>query len=357
MKRKPHSNAFSGSSLDTLAQTETSFASGDAIIVNGKGSDVSNIKSLKGKAKRKLVTQKMIFSLLDVAKKNGSKDRVKGYYNTFHCQNKIDTANGRSYGKYCKNRFCTLCAAIRKAQIINKYLPELQKWKAPYFVTITAKSVHAKSLKKRMQDMNRGLRILTSKYRKRAIRGTNIKLIGIKSLECNFNPRDKTYNPHLHIIVKTKDMADILVKEWLQLCTPKFARSFGQKIIKIKDLEKQLIETIKYGSKVFTEPDVRKKGKKKEGSADIRNIYVVALDNIFEAMKGLRIFDRFGFNLPPNLLKNEAHSTLVTDFKEWVYDIKTFDWRNTKTGEFLTKFHPMFNLLVLLELGIDVEKE
>lgn len=235
-------------------------------------------------------------------------------------------------------------------------MPVIKEWESPYFVTITAKSVPAESLKKRMQDIIRGFRIISSKYRKRALRTKDIKLVGIKSLECNFNARTSRYNPHLHLIVKNKEMADIIVSEWLKLCTRDFAYKVAQKGRKVKNLERDLIETIKYGSKIFTEPDVNKKTKLK-GNSELRNIYAAALDNIFKAMQGIRIFDRFGFDLPKEVNKGEIGATVITNFKEWMYDSKTFDWHNVNTGETLTKYHPMFNLLALLELHVDIEME
>ena len=57
--------------------------------------------------------------------------------------------------------------------------------------------------------------------------GKGIEFVGIKSLECKFNPINKTYNPRLHIIVANKEMADILVKE----CSP----SVHQNLQVIKD--------------------------------------------------------------------------------------------------------------------------
>ena len=65
-------------------------------------------------------------------------EQEKSYWNTYHCQNKIYTASGRLYGKYCKNRFSTLCCSIPKAQIIYKYLPVVRTWPEPYFFTLTA---------------------------------------------------------------------------------------------------------------------------------------------------------------------------------------------------------------------------
>jgi hypothetical protein len=69
-----------------------------------------------------------------------------------------------------------------------------------------------------MKSMINRFKIISRKYRKRAQRNKGIKLIGIKSLECNYNPILKKYNPHLHLIVATKEMADILKKEWLAMC-------------------------------------------------------------------------------------------------------------------------------------------
>ncbi len=60
--------------------------------------------------------------------------------------------------------------------------------------------------------------------------------MGIKSLECNFNPITKKYNPHLHLIVASKEMADILIKEWLTLCTRQFASPKGSESEKSRGL-------------------------------------------------------------------------------------------------------------------------
>ena len=111
---------------------------------------------------------------------------------------------------------------------MNKYLPVVSTWEQPYFVTLTAKAIPFRSLAKRMKDMNRGFTKISSKLRKRSQRGKGLKLIGVKSLECNFNPVKKTYNPHLHLIVANKEMADVLVKEWLAICTQKFASPKAQ---------------------------------------------------------------------------------------------------------------------------------
>ena len=340
-------------SVNTLAYSETNNSTEPPILVNGKGSDLQNTKAIKGRAKRKAVTQVMALSLIDVAKQKGFDDWQKSLWNTYYCQSKIHTANGRIYGKYCKNKFCSLCSAIRKADILNRYLPVIQKWQEPYFVTLTIKAYPKQYLKKAIQKILDGFRLIVAKHKKRHQRGKGIKLVGIKSLESNFNPIKKTYNPHLHIIVENKEMAELLVSEWLQIFTSKYTNRKGQDMIAITNREKALIEIIKYGSKIFTEPDIAKKRETTQ-----RDIYAAALFNIFVAMKGQRIFDRFGFNLPKNLTTTDKTKlTYLTEYDEWKFDLKSFDWLNSANDERLTDFKPLDTLRNLLENRVNTQAE
>jgi hypothetical protein len=83
----------------------------------------------------------MVLQLVDISISENLPELKRSYWNTFHCQNKVITSNGRLYGKYCKNRYCTLCSANRKADIINRYLPTIQEWPDQYFLTPTVKAV------------------------------------------------------------------------------------------------------------------------------------------------------------------------------------------------------------------------
>ncbi|MEZ0007158.1 hypothetical protein ABH942_002537 [Flavobacterium sp. 28YEA47A] len=70
----------------------------------------------------------MMLNLVGVAKEKGEDEKLKSQWNIYHCQSQVITANGRIYGRYCKNRFCTLCCRIRKAKIINKYYLIIELW-------------------------------------------------------------------------------------------------------------------------------------------------------------------------------------------------------------------------------------
>ena len=349
MYKNQHPEKYRKGKFNTLGESGTTFYNKPAIIVNGSGTDLANRKALKGRAKRKMITQKMVLSLIDVCDKNSTPDRKKAYWNTFNCQSKIYSGNGRLYGKYCKNRFCTLCCSIRKAEIINNYMPIIQAWPDPYFVTLTIKSQPLRNLNKFMRGMIKAFRRINEKYRKRSQRGNGIKLVGIKSLECNFNPRRKEYNPHFHLIVPNQAIAKILLSEWLTIWTAKYTDIKGQKIEPIYNKQSALIELIKYGSKIFTEPDVNKKLKSKGKS----NIHAAALENIFIAMKGLRIFERFGFNLPNESEKVRQSATVIQKYDEWEFVPKVFDWVNPKNDQTLSEYKPAKDLLNMLENNID----
>jgi len=344
--------------FNTLAQTGTGQMTKPKlkpqIIVKGNGTKINNNKSLLSRAKRKMITQKMILSLIDVSKSKEDPKRAKAYWNTYYCQNKIYSSGGKLYGKYCKNRFCTLCCGIRKAKIINKYLPVIKSWKEPYFVTLTVKSVPASKLKYWIvEGMIRGFKRLVERNKKRNQRGKGKKLIGIKSLECCFNPMAKTYNPHFHIIAPDKETAELLIREWLKLWTKKFALRICQDMRKVEDKEGALMEIIKYGSKIFTEPDVNKKSKQKGNPL----IYSAALNNIFLSMKDHRIFDRFGFNLPKSRKIDEKVINILSVYQELNYNPKVFDWENTESEQILSGFEPSSELKSLLDHNIDTETE
>ena len=61
-------------------------------------------------------------------------------------------------------------------------------------------------------------------------------------------------------------MAETIIDEWLNLWTEKFTHRDAQNLRKVADKEKDLIEVIKYETKVFTEPD-GKKSRGKKGTA------------------------------------------------------------------------------------------
>jgi hypothetical protein len=322
------------------------------ILLRGTGSDLTNKKAIERRARCKIITQKTILCLIDIAKEKGADERVKAYWNTYYCQDKITTADSMLYTNYCKNRFCTHCCGIRKAELINRYLPILNEWEDPYFLTLTVKAVKAHLIRSRIEEINSRFNTIKAKYRKRNERGTDIKLMGLKTIECNFNPIFQTYNPHIHLIVPSFKITKILLAEWLQTWGKKLATPGAQYYRKVKDREKDLVEIIKYEAKIITEPALdRNTGKQSQAT-----IYARALDNIYAAMKGCRLIDRFGFDCPKRP-KKKVEEHLVQDCHFWEYHSKSMNWLSSEHESTLTNFVPSAQLIEILEHNINTTLE
>ncbi len=69
-------------------------------------------------------------------------------------------------------------------------------------------------------------------------------------------------------------------------------------------------------------------------------------------MKRLRIFERFGSDLPKET-KNETGARVVNEYYEWVFDARYFDWLNADNALTLTGYIPKTELINLLENNID----
>ncbi len=201
-----------------------------------------------------------------------------------------------------------------------------------------------------MKSTKRAFHKIASRMKKRYQRGCGPQLIAIKSLECNFNPSKRTYNPHFHILVPTKELAEILEREWLKTWTAKYTSNKAQKIRKVEDRGRDLIELIKYGSKILTEPDPNRNVKRKKIT---RRVYIAALYNILRAMRGLKLTDTYGFDLPKNKEKTLPFTT--NEYDELFYDTEMMDWINNDTGELLSNYVPDPQLLNILTNNIDSE--
>lgn len=94
--------------------------------LSGIGSDIKDQSVLFNNAKGKYVTQQIAREIITVAKNRGEKGMEKSFWNTYYCLIDIVVSDHKIYGSYCKNRICTTCNSIRKAKMINKYLPVIE---------------------------------------------------------------------------------------------------------------------------------------------------------------------------------------------------------------------------------------
>jgi hypothetical protein len=322
------------------------------------GLDLGNLTALERRAKRILLTQTMNLRLRDIAQA----DENWKWYNRFDaallCQTELIVAEHRSHSIYCRQRCCLICLANQKAGKVNRYLKTVKDMPDPHFLTITAESVKKDGLNVRVDETVEAIRILIARYKKRWQRGKQVKFYGLWSLESNFNPIAKTYNPHIHMILPNEYAAQTFKEDWMEYWRLKGVKISlkGQHYRKVKKKRtKDLIEIVKYGSKIFTEPDIAKRRKynlPKKPSF----IYVRALYNIFIAMDGHDVFNTFGFPSPK--LKRPCKQTKkVTQYKIYNYDLAAPDWVNDETGLRLAKYNPPDELEALLASRVNSDLE
>lgn len=354
MKGRKKTSAF-GDDVHTLAQVGTKQASSTlpkgCIMVNGKGSDLSDLKTARARAKRKQISQVLALGLIRIAQENNNRSLEIKFRNTYYCLDNLVTVEERIHGRYCKTRACTVCLAIRKAEILNKYLPVVGTWSEPHFLTLTVKSIKKESLHSVIKNMKQSFRKILNTYKKRHQRGKGDNLIGLMSIECNFNPKTKTYNPHFHIITNNRMTGVVLREEWLKRAREGKTNKGAQFLSKVEDNEKCLIEIVKYGIKILTENDLNKKvlsGKKV-------TIYLNALYTILEAFEGIRLFEHFGFQTTIKPNKEVIPAKIAVDFKEFFYDSTKTDWIDLAKRETLTGFISDQRIQHILENCIDYE--
>jgi len=108
-------------------------------------------------------------------------------------------------------------------------------------------------------------------------------------------------------------------------------------------MENVLIEVIKYGSKIFTDPEMNKG----RGNIPLK-IYACALDNIYEAMEGCRLFGKFGFKLPKVKSYKKTPPKLIQQYQEWIFDAHLGDWLCNDSAKQLTGHVPSPQLQYML---------
>jgi hypothetical protein len=321
--------------------------------INGTGAELEYNK-LGNWAKRKTISRTILLELISVAeKKNRPLAYIKQLWNSYHCLNSVLTNEYKLFGRYCKKKVCLVCNGIKKAELIRKYFPYLKQWEQPYFITLTVKSIPANKLENYIRNgMTRGIQRIINRHYKNHQLNKGSKLIGLRALECNFNPKKRTYNPHFHLIVQNKEMADLFVSEWIKLWKGKAGKQ-SQFIRPVLDTEKDLIEVIKYSTKIFTDPSMQKKKTSKTNY----NIYVSAIENILFALRNKRQYEHFGFKLTKEI-EIKSKTQINSELKQWKFNPEKSDWVSSKNeNEQLTNFQIDLKLQSILENNLDTTIE
>lgn len=328
-------------SLDKLAQLvtkEKNYQEQDFDFNLVAGVDASNKNALRKRARRKYMTNAYNWALVKASKKSEKSTLLKSYLNTHYCAKELTLrSDGNVTGHYCKNRWCLVCNSIRTAQLINRYQPIFESWPEKYFVTLTVPNCSAGNLPVTLEEMYRAFAAVKNRIKVQHHRGQAEKLVGVRKMECTYNATRNDFHPHFHFIVNNRRAAHSLLRYWLEQWNKNSFDNLvrGMALRRAQDLRKannkSVLELFKYFTKVVQKPN-------KDGQ---RLIYADAMDVVFNAVKGKRVFQNFGFKLPkldPSELKeDEPKQDEVYAIMEYIW--KDSDWVasvervNTETGE------------------------
>ena len=312
--------------LDTLAQLVTSEENEPLNLDSNTSQD--DKKTLLKRARRKFFTNGFAIGLARSAEKSKTSVLEKSYWNTYHCSSTLQAfSDGTIAGKYCKTRWCMVCNAIRTAQSILTYVPVIRTWEDAHFCTVTRPNVKAENLKDEIKELHRIFHLIKQKIKQQHHRKKiDFQFVGVRKFECTYNAISDTYHPHFHIVFQTRDQAITFMGEWM-----KRNPTANNKAQDIRPADSNsLVELFKYMTKVIS-----KTGKGK------RVIYADAMDIIFNAMRGKRVMQNFGFKLPKieeNGDSKKVDKGFATQVLHWQQSCA--DWVDVDTGELLTNYIP-----------------
>ena len=304
-KKSSHKSPLSGRHLDTLAQPAHFLR--------------ETREKLQKRARAKYMGLPLVLQLVEL-----DSPLNKSYWNSYHCSSILEQFQGQITATYCKNRWCIVCNRIRIAKAIRDYLPVIDSWEDPHFVTLTVPNVKGYDLASALAGM-----VKTWEATKKSVkRRTDFK--GIRKIEVTYNAGRKTFHPHFHVVVEGKAAGESLINSWLKR-NPKASRQ-AQDARPCKG--SALLELFKYFTKLVS---------------DDQRVSAENLDTIFRAMKRRRVFQSFGFKMPKPETTVEEEFELnqsTPAFKQvenhviWQWEQDLADWIDRETGECLTEYEP-----------------
>lgn len=245
----------------------------------------SHKSNLYKRARANFMTKALIMPLIDL---NSSLKR--SYWRTYHCASvlveesefQIDSLSQsqKFTSKYCNGRWCLVCNRIRTAKLIKGYEEALENIENQHFVTLTIQNIPEHKLKQAIEYM-----YLTMRKVQKSFIYEKMPIIGIRKLECTHSSARNDYHPHYHFLIEgnRKDLID----KWIQEINKHnyfYADRRGQEILQADSRSKK--ELFKYFTKLMTT-------KKDDKGQDLR-ISSYALDQIFQAIEGKRVFQSMG---------------------------------------------------------------
>lgn len=290
---------------------------------------------LQKRAKRNYFGRSVKYSLLKYNEKSILK---KQYFGSLLCVSELVATGDKITGKYCKARWCPVCNAIKTANYITAYKDELLAFKEPRLLTLTIPNMPASELKAAISGMGKVWRSFMVKNTLAARRkGLIYEFSGLRKLEVTYNKQQNNYHPHYHIMCNSQAEGERLINYWLQKF-PKANRKAQNNKPMFGGIN-GLLEVFKYATKLTSSMGDEKQSPGVYAKAKF--IDYKALNNIFIALRNIRIFQPFG-NITKLVNEDEiSEATEATDnVIESVYKWQFNDWHEVNTNTPLSNYQP-----------------
>lgn len=282
-------------------------------------------KKLKNRARSKFITNTIAVPLASICS-----PLENSYKTTLRCSGHLTETEGKLSGLYCGQRWCVVCSRIRTARMVAGYLPQLEEMPDKWFLTLTRKNVPAELLPATITDMLRTATLINRNLKEKA----KLKYSSLRKLECTYNAKDREYHPHFHFIFDSEVAALAYLAQWKSRHAAGIVDDKGQ------DLKKADNQAVKELFKYFTKIATSKKYNKQTGKIEDYAIHIGAMDIMFQAMRGKRVFQPCGmvkavseeiepeFALPTERDLTACYSWMGTD------------WIDRTTGNVLCGYEP-----------------
>lgn len=169
--------------------------------------------TLKKKQWSKYVSKGISLSLMNF---NPKSKLFKSYKNsTYCCETLLTNEVGKINTTYCKNRWCLVCGRIKTARLINAYLPQMESFFQPVFITLTLPTVVGKELPMRIAEMEKEWRSIYKLTKRAKYQKSHQIFKGIRKAECTIRPGG-LYHYHFHIILDGWAEGEWLIAQWLK---------------------------------------------------------------------------------------------------------------------------------------------
>jgi Replication protein len=242
---------------------------------------IDPVPVLQRRANSKLLALQLATALVDLGPTTLSHQYERGC----NCSQVVQHTADRYRSSYCERRFCLVCNRIRTAKLINAYKPILDGLNNLHFLTLTIPNVPGYELKTACKSMVKAFQRIKDNMRK--VYG--LKIEGIRKLEITYNDVRRDYHPHYHIVISGQMAAETALNLWLNQF-PEAKRSAQD--VKKAD-ENSVKELFKYFTKITTNNKTSKK------------LHITALNTIFNAIQGARIFQPFGIKMQKPVISEE----------------------------------------------------